>query len=85
MTSHIKGFFDKFLNLDKDRTSLKKLFIGSVKTSCGIELTESQIIIQDNKIIVSGTPALKSELFINKNKILNAYNKTAVRKISTIV
>ncbi|MEK7128832.1 MAG: hypothetical protein AAB471_01655 [Patescibacteria group bacterium] len=84
MASHIRGFFEKFFSLDKERSFVKKSFIESVRVSCGIELAETQIMIKENKAIVSGTPALKNELFINKGKILKEFNKRAPGRLTII-
>lgn len=81
---HIGGFLEKFLHLEDKRNETKSIFIESVEKNSNIKIKDSQINISGGVVVVSGSPALKNELFINKEKILNYFNSKSKEKIENI-
>ncbi len=84
MQGPIGSFLEKFLRLERDHRGVKKLFIESVQTCSGAELNERQITIKDSVVFVDGPAALKNELFINREKILEHFNKRSPGRLETI-
>lgn len=81
---HIGGFLDKFLHLEEKRDGSKKLFIESVEKNSNIKIKENQVVINNGTAVITGSPALKNELFINKEKIINYFNSKSKEKIENI-
>ena len=84
MQGPLGSFLEKFLRLERDRKAAKKLFIESVRANSGVELKEGQITIKESTVFVDGPAALKNELFINKEKILEHFNKHSLGRLETI-
>jgi len=73
---HISFLLSKFQNVsikDDDiktavRKTLQKFFTNEIKTT--------EIEVRNGSVFISGSPALKSEIFLRKNEILLAIKET---------
>ena len=81
---HIGGFLEKFLHLEDKRNESRNIFIESVEKTTNIKIKENQIMISSGTATITGSPALKNELFINREKILNYFNSKSKEKIENI-
>lgn len=77
MDYHIKSFLDKFFNLKNKNVFLKECLIESIFINTNIKIKPEQIEINKKSITVSAPSAVKNEIFLKKQIILdNFLNKT---------
>jgi hypothetical protein len=68
--NNLGGLFDKFKHIFSDAKFQKGAVISTINNIAKINLEEKDIEIKDYKIVVKGSPALKSTIFMHKQKIL---------------
>ena len=68
---NISFFLEKYSKLGFKESKTKEIIIDSVKEVCFVELNKDQIKIQNENIKIETEGVEKSEIFINKEKILN--------------
>jgi len=68
---NISFFLEKYANLGYKENKIKEIVANTVKEICLVELKKEQIKIQNNNIKIEIVGPEKSEIFINKEKILN--------------
>ena len=75
MDFNINAFLKKFKKITPPDDFLKKTFILIVKKKAGIHLEKSDIKVEHNIIYLSSvSPAIKSELYIQKPTLLKQLN-----------
>ena len=68
----VKLYLAKFKGLRPADDQLKESLQSVVKELLGIELAKKNITVQRWTVFVSGSAGLKSEIYINREKILTA-------------
>jgi hypothetical protein len=69
--NNLGGLFDKFKNIFTDAKFQKDAIVSIMNSTAKIQLDPKDIDIKDYKIILKGSPALKSTVFMYKQKILS--------------
>ena len=67
-------FLNKFSNLTLPDDSLKRIFIELLAADYKIEIKRDQLSVKQKVLFINTSPIIKSEIFINKHKILNKLN-----------
>ena len=73
--------FKKFINTDEE---VKKVVISVVEEKTGIKLEKINIKIKENILYLKEHPAVKNEIFMNKETILKEIQKLSGQKIINI-
>lgn len=68
--NHINIFLNKFKNILFKKDEIKSVFKQVVLKNILFELDDQDIIIKTPLIVVNGSPILKNEIFLKKEKIL---------------
>ncbi|MCC2630986.1 MAG: hypothetical protein K0S38_795 [Candidatus Paceibacter sp.] len=68
--NNLGGFFDKFKHIFTDTKFQKSAVISTINMIAKIQIDENDIEVKDYKIVVKGSPALKSTIYMHKQKIL---------------
>jgi len=71
----IKVFLEKYKKLTNNHNLLRDIIIDSINNEIGLLLKKEDIKILNNIVYIKTNPILKSEIFINKEKIINSINK----------
>lgn len=66
---NISGFFQKFLNLEKDNDLKLSLILGSIKQAANLDLSKDMLEIKGDHIKLNCNPVLRNEIFMHKYKI----------------
>lgn len=66
----VKQFLKKFSQLTLPDDTLKRLFVELVEQDFGLKIERDQLTFRNGVLLVNVSPALKSELYLRKNKIL---------------
>lgn len=66
----ISGFFDKFKNVALKELKKREVIISTIASATGHTLDMKDISIKNEIILIQGSQALKSEIFLKKKKIL---------------
>lgn len=69
-------YLQKYSKLDTDINSTKKLALKAVYEVTGIELEENKLSFEKGKIKVKVTGALKTELFLKREKINEIFSQS---------
>lgn len=84
--NNLDGFLKKF------RTALgvlgleKKLISEELSVLLKVAIPEDSISIKSNRVIVSGGSSLKSQIFLKKSQVLEAFQKhPELKKITDVV
>jgi hypothetical protein len=83
---HINSFLDKFKKILFSKEEIKKNINQAIFEIIDKEIEQENIKIKNNIIKIDGSPSLKNEIFIFKQKILSKINeKTKERQFLDIV
>lgn len=63
----------------------KEAVVACIKEFCGFEISSDNISIKDGAVRIKATPAKKSEINLNEEKILNKLRERTGQKISKIL
>ena len=66
----LEGFFAKFKRVLESAQDEREAVTTAILSVTGIKLPEDDITVRNGEISVSGSPMLKSKIFISKQKIL---------------
>ena len=66
----VKQFLQKFAHLTLPDDTLKRLFIELVERDFGLKVERDQLTFRNGVLLVNVSSAMKSELYLRKNKIL---------------
>lgn len=66
----ITDFLDKFKKLFSQKEEINNLVLGVLKNNINEGINKKNFIIKNNTISIIGSPALKNEIFLKKQKIL---------------
>ena len=75
MFRDISSFFDKFLNIIPPDRFIKEVFIAVVSDIVGLTLQVRQVSVQGSILYVNADYTIKSEIILNKAKILQALSE----------
>ena len=70
----LKHFLNRFSNLTLPDNSLKRIFIEILATDYKIEIKRDWLNVKQKVLIINTSPIIKSEIFMNKHKILTKLN-----------
>lgn len=70
--NNLNNLLQKYLKLSNNNNFLKESIIKVLKNDLKINVTNDQIIIKNNQVIINCSPLIKTELIINQKKILNS-------------
>lgn len=79
----LKNFLKKYSQLAKERGLLKEVVIDSINKTINIKLTEKDFDIKNSVVYIKKSSAVKSEIFIHKEKILKEINEVLPVKTIT--
>lgn len=69
--NHITSFLDKFKKLIYQKEETKEIIIKTISEEVHHPLEKKSIKIKDAFIYIEGSPIIRSEILIHKEKILN--------------
>jgi len=72
----ISNFFEKFKKLIQNSGLQKQAVIEAIKTITNIEVESKKIRFGENSIYINIPPAIKFQIFLKKEKILNEIKKS---------
>jgi len=67
---NIDSFLEKFKNLTPPHKEVRRVVVLVVKKNTNIQLEEEQILSHGNTVYLKIKPIYKTEIFLNKKKIL---------------
>lgn len=70
--NNLNNLLKRYFKLSNNNNFFKESIIKVLKTDLNLNIKSDQIIIKDNKIIITCSPLVKTELIINQKKILNS-------------
>lgn len=65
----ISGFFQKFLNLEKDKNTKIILVLDAIKQETGLELSPKMLEIKGDFIKLNCNPVFRNEIFMHQSQI----------------
>lgn len=68
----ISGFFQKFLNLEKDKNTKIILVLDAIKQETGLELSPKMLEIKGDFIKLNCNPVFRNEIFMHQSQIEDA-------------
>ena len=77
---HIKEFFKKFSGIVAPEKFIKDAVIQAVLKETGEKIEPKNIKIQNTSVFLSISPALKSEIFMQKQEILQGLKESFGQK-----
>ncbi len=69
---NISGFFQKFLNLEKDKNTKIILVLDAIKQETGLELSPKMLEIKGDFIKLNCNPVFRNEIFMHQSQIEDA-------------
>ncbi len=81
----IGKYLGKFKKMSESRDYLRNSVSETIKEICKVEINPKNIDISSGVIRIKEKPIIKSEIFINKTKILSVLEKKIQEKIVDIV
>lgn len=81
---HIGSYLEKFKKLLSSGKEEKETIILAIANITGAEIKESDIRISGSTLYIQGSPQLKNEIFIKKEKILTELSSVIKNKINDI-
>ncbi len=69
---NISGFFQKFLNLEKDKNTKIILILDAIKQETGLELSAKMLEIKGDFIKLNCNPVFRNEIFMHQSQIEDA-------------
>jgi hypothetical protein len=69
------NFLSKFKNIVPPERSVKRALLSVLKNECGIVLKDKEIKVRGKMVYLSTSPAARSEIALQKSKILDALHK----------
>jgi len=68
---NIKGFLQKFINLEKDNNEKLAAILAAIKLTTKINLPKESLEIKGDNLKINCNPVFRNEIFMNKEKIEN--------------
>ena len=68
--NHISGFLDKFKKIFSEKDDLRNAIVLVISKNLSFQLKTENIKIKDNLVKINGSPILRNEIFMHKEKIL---------------
>lgn len=81
---HINDFFSKFKGIFASNLHQKEIIVKVCKKHSNVDLETAKISIKAGVVSVSANPIVKTQIFLNKDKILNQLNQEFGLKIKDI-
>ena len=75
MVKNISSFLDKFKKLEPPKRSILDAFVRVLDRTLGIFIKESEVTVERGVIYLSTHPSIKSEVMLNKARLLRALNE----------
>lgn len=66
---NISGFFQKFLNLEKDNNTKLSIILNVIKKETGLELTKEMLETKKDTIKIKTNPVFRNEIFMHQPQI----------------
>lgn len=82
--NHLSSFFRRFKTVTIPDESVRKAFSDIVREKTGIEISIEYITVRNGEILVKTNPAIKNELFIKKQEILEAVKEKTTKMMINI-
>lgn len=76
--NNLGNFLDKFKNLLGSSKFQKDAVISIIKSISGISLEEKDVEIKNHVVRIKASPAVRSEIFMHKQKIIDELKKVKV-------
>ncbi len=73
--NNLEGFLKKFRLIVGARESERSAVSDVLTSVLGVKLSEDSIVIKNKTISINCSPIIKSQIFLNKSKILAELNK----------
>jgi hypothetical protein len=67
---NISGFLDKFKKFDQHKTLQIENIIRSIEKVIGVVVDKKNILIKDSVVHIVGSPTLRQEIFLQKERLL---------------
>lgn len=67
--NNISNFFQKFLNLEKDKGLKISLILEAIKKETGLDLKKENIELKGDSVKINCSPIFRNEIFMRKEKI----------------
>jgi len=83
----IKDFLQRFKNFTPPERVVRRAVVEVVKNECGIALADKEVMVQDSVVYIRTSPAVRSEIILNKARLLATLAKDSTlnnRRISDI-
>lgn len=81
---NLSGFLAKFRRVLETTQDEQDAVIATISEVSKISLTSKDVVIKNGNITIEGSPALKSKIFISKDKILAALQEKFPKKFRSI-
>jgi hypothetical protein len=81
---HLSSFFRRFQNVTAPDESVRKAFSATVFEKIGVMIGIENINVKNGEILVKTNPAIKNEMFMRKQDILNEVNTRTGKKLVNI-
>jgi hypothetical protein len=78
---NISGFLEKFKKFDQHKTAQLENIINNIEKIVGVKVERKNLSIKDGVLFVSGSPALRQEIFLKKQHLLHAISGEGVVEI----
>lgn len=72
---NLSSFLDKFKNITPPERFVKEVFIKVVSDTTEITLLKNEIDVRGSVLFITTQPAIKSELFLKKDLLLEKLNQ----------
>jgi len=67
---NISGFLEKFRKFDADKTLQRENIAKNLEKILGINIPSKNLTIKNKVLYVQGSPALKQEIFLKKQQLI---------------
>ena len=81
----IAKYLEKFKVISQSREFLINSAAETIKNICGIDVEKKKILFKDGVIRINENPAVKTTIFLKKQKILDELNKKVKGKIRDLL
>ena len=68
---HINIFLEKFKKIFKEKNDFKRVVVECLNKNLNFQIKESDILIKPPFVNIKGSPLIKNEILMKKEKILN--------------
>ncbi|MBU6370748.1 MAG: DUF721 domain-containing protein [Patescibacteria group bacterium] len=80
----IGRYLERFKKISQSRDALRTAVAEAVQEICSITINPKQVDVRDGKVVISCRPAVKTEIFLKKEKILANLSEKTGKKITDI-